>query len=253
MNYINQTFNRTASGSSTTDYDAAAALLAEDIRTALVAADSSITALTGSETGILINNKFKILIENSAVSGSSGSRTIVFTVRNGSTDLFSFYVGCQVSGSGDTAKQMKLNIHMGICDNGFSMIIRNAKTTGDYFTAQIIAVTTTDGITAVGFNTCGNSSSWTVASSNRNFASDTTLFDLRNNARSLTLAHRLKYYHEATNANIVVLTNKVLLSGDMRVGDVNIVDCSTVTGDAACPYENIRYYAVDANTLIQIG
>ena len=250
MNYINQTFNRTASSSSTSDYDDAAALLAEDIRTALVAADSGITALTGDESGVLINNEFKLLIENNAV---SGSRTIVFTVRNGSTDIFSFYVGCQVSGNGETAKQMKMNIHMGICDNGFSMIIRNAKTTGDYFTAQIISVTTTDGVTAVGYNTSGVPNTWIAASATRNFASETTLFDLRNNARSLTLAHRLKYYHEATNENIATLSNKVLLSGDMRVGDVNIVDCSTVTGDAACPYENISYYAVDANTLIQIG
>ena len=250
MNYLNQTFNRTATTGNTGAYDDAAALLAEDIITALVAADSGITALTGSETGVLINNKFKILIENSAVSGST---IIVFTVRNGSTDVFSCYAGCQVSSSGETAKQMKMNIHMGICDNAFSLIIRNAKTTGDYFTAQIIAVTTTDGITAVGFNTCGNSSSWTIASSNRNFASDTVLFDLRNNAKSLTLAHRLKYYHEATNENIATLSNKVLLSGDMRVGDVNIIDCSTVTGDAACPYDNTAYYAVDSNTLIPVG
>ena len=247
MNYINQTFNRTASSSSTSDYDDAAALLAEDIRTALVAADSGITALTGDESGVLINNEFKLLIENNAV---SGSRTIVFTVRNGSTDIFSFYVGCQVSGSGVTARQMKMNIHMGICGNAFSLIIRNAITEGDYFTAQILAVTTTDGVTAVGYNT---HRSMTDAATTRNFASETLLYDLRNNSRSLTLAHRLKYYHESTNANIATLTNKVLLSSDMRVGDVNIIDCSTVTGDAACPYENIRYYAVDANTLIQIG
>ena len=250
MNYINETFNRTATAGDTGAYDDAAALLAEDMITALVAADSGITALTGDEAGVLINNKFKILIENNAV---SGSRTIVFTVRNGSTDLFSFYAGCQGSGSGETARQMKMNLHMGICDNAFSLIIRNAKTTGDYFTAQIIAVTTTDGVTAVGYNTSGNSSTWTGASSTRNFASETTLFDLRNNAQSLTLAHRLKYCHEATNANIATLTNKVLLSGDMRVGDVNIIDCSTVTGDSACPYESVSYYAVDANTLIQIG
>ena len=250
MNYLNQTFNRTATGSSSTDYDDAAALLADDIITALVAADSGVTALTGDEAGVLINNKFKILIENNAV---SGSKTIVFTVRNGSTDLFSFYVGCQVSSSGDAAKQMKMNVHMGICGNAFSLIIRNAKTTGDYFTAQIIAVTTTDGITAVGYNTCGSSNSWTMASSNRNFASDTVLYDLRNNAQSLTLAHRLQYYHKSTNANIATLTNKVLLSGDMRVGDVNIVDCSTVTGDSSCPYDNTDYYAVDSNTLIPVG
>lgn len=247
MNYLNQTFNRTATGSSSTDYDDAAALLAEDIRTALVAADSGITALTGNEAGVLINNKFKILIENSAV---SGSRTIVFTVRNGSTDVFSFYVGCQVSGSGDTARQMKMNLHMGICDNAFSLIIRNARTTGDYFTAQIIAVTTTGGVTAVGYNTNSN---MTAAATTRNFASDAVLYDLRNNAQSLTLAHRLQYYHESTNANIATLTNKVLLSGDMRVGDVNIIDCSTVTGDAACPYDNTAYYAVDSNTLIPVG
>lgn len=250
MNYLNQTFNRTASGTTSTDYDAAAALLAGDMITALVAADSGITALTGDEAGVLINNKFKLLIENSAV---SGSRTIVFTVRNGSTDIFSFYAGCQVGSSGDTAKQMKMNVHMGICGNAFSLIIRNAKTTGDYFTAQIIAVTTTDGVTAVGYNTCGSSNSWIAASSNRNFASDAVLFDLRNNAQSLTLAHRLKYYHEATNANIATLTNKVLLSGDMRVGDVDIIDCSTVTGDSACPYDNTAYYAVDSNTLIPVG
>ena len=250
MNYINETFNRTATAGDTGAYDDAAALLAEDMITALVAADSGITALTGDEAGVLINNKFKILIENNAV---SGSRTIVFTVRNGSTDLFSFYAGCQGSGSGETARQMKMNLHMGICDNAFSLIIRNAKTTGDYFTAQIIAVTTTDGVTAVGYNTSGNSSTWTGASSTRNFASETTLFDLRNNAQSLTLAHRLKYYHEATNENIATLSNKVLLSGDMHVGDVNIIDCSTVTGDSACPYESVSYYAVDANTLIQIG
>lgn len=250
MNYLNQTFNRTASGGSTADYDDAAALLAEDMITALVAADSGITALTGAESGVLINNRFKLLIENGVI---SGSRTIVFTVRNGSTDLFSFYAGCQVSGSGETARQMKMNIHMGICGNAFSIIIRNAKTTGDYFTAQIIAVTTTGGVTAVGYNTCGNNNSWTAASSNRNFASDAVLFDLRNNAQSLTLAHRLKYYHEATNENVATLSNKVLLSGDMRVGDVNIVDCSTVTGDSACPYDNTAYYAVDNNTLIPVG
>ena len=248
MTYLNQTFNRTATAGNTGAYDDAAALLAEDMITALVAADSGITALTGSETGVLINNKFKLLIENSVVSG--GSRTIVFTVRNGSTDVFSFYVGCQVGDSGDTAKQMKMNIHMGICDNGFSMIIRNAKTTGDYFTAQIIAVTTTDGITAVGYNT---NRSMTAAATTRNFASDAVLFDLRNNSQSLTLAHCLKYYHEATNANIATLTNKVLLSGDMRVGDVNIIDCSTVTGDSACSYDNTAYYAVDSNTLIPVG
>lgn len=250
MNYINQTFNRTATSSSSEDYDAAAALLAGDMITALAAADSGITALTGDESGVLINNEFKLLIENSAV---SGSKTIVFTVRNGSTDVFSLYAGCQVSGSGETAKQMKMNIHMGICGNAFSLIIRNAKTTGDYFTAQIIAVTTTDGITAVGYSTCGTGNALVSAATNRNFASDTTLFDLRNNAQSLTLAHRLKYYHEATNENIGTLSNKVLLSGDMRVGDVDIIDCSTVTGDSACPYDNTSYYAVDGNTLIPVG
>lgn len=249
MNYINQTFNRIASGSppSPGEYNITAALLAEDIRTALVAADSGITALTGDETGVLINNKFKILIESSTASIPNTQRKIIFTVRNGSTDLFSFNVGCQINYN----YQLKMNIHMGICDNGFSMIIRNAKTTGDYFTAQIIAVTTTDGVTAVGYN-C-DSLSQTEASSTRKFASATTLFDLRNNAQSLTLAHRLKYYHEATDENIATLTNKVLLSDDMRIGDVNIIDCSTVTGDSAYPCNNAIYYAIDSNTLIPIG
>lgn len=250
MNYLNRTFNRTAAASASTDYDDAAAALADDITSALAAFDSRIRLLSGGNAGLLINNKIQLLIEGNAV---SGSRTIVFTVRNGSTDLFSFYAGCQVGSSGEAAKQFRMNIHMAIDDNAFSLIIRNARTTGDYFTAQIIAVTTTGGVTAVGYNTSGNSSTWTAASSTRNFASDTVLYDLRNNAQSITLAHRLKYYHEATNANIATLSNKVLLSGDMRVGDVNIIDCSTVTGDSACPYENIRYYAVDANTLIQIG
>ena len=139
---------------------------------------------------------------------------------------------------------------MGICDNGFSMIIRNAKTTGDYFSAQIIAVTTTNGVTAVGYSANGDAY---TASSTRNFASATTLFDLRNNARSLTLAHRLAYYHEATNENIATLYNKVLLSEDMRVGDVDIIDCSTVTGDSTCPYNDAVYYAIDNNTLIPVG
>lgn len=240
MNYINQTFNRISDGVNA--YDATAELLAEDIRTALVAADNGITALTEDETGVLINNKFKILIEKYV---KTSVRGIIFTVRNGSTDLFSFTARCQ------TDNQMKMNIHMGICDNGFSMIIRNAKTTGDYFTAQIIAVTTTDGVTAVGYNISGSPQS--DASSTRKFASETTLFDLRNNARSLTLAHRLKYYHEATDENIATLTNKVLLSDDMRIGDVNIIDCSTVTGDSVYPCDNTIYYAIDSNTLIPVG
>lgn len=245
MNYINQTFNRIVSNNSVGEFNITAALLAEDIRTALVAADSGITALTGDETGVLINNKFKILIESSTTTLPNTPRKIIFTVRNGSTDLFSFNARCQDN------YQMKMNIHMGICDNGFSMIIRNVKTTGDYFTAQIIAVTTTDGVTAVGYN-C-NSSSQSSASSTRNFASATTLFDLRNNAQSLTLAHRLAYYHEATDENIATLTNKVLLSDDMRIGDVNIVDCSTITGDSVYPCDNAIYYAIDSNTLIPVG
>lgn len=129
--------------------------------------------------------------------------------------------------------------------------MRNAASpTGDYFSAQIIAVTTTNGVTAVGYNTAGDTN---VASSTRKFASATTLFDLRNNAQSLTLAHRLAYYHEATNENIATLSNKVLLSGDMRVGDVDIIDCSTVTGDSTCPYNDAVYYAIDNNTLIPVG
>lgn len=243
MNYINQTFQTIPADNSTETRDAIAALIAKDIRTALVAADSGITALTGDETGVLINNKFKILIESSV---SSGYKKILFTVRNDSTDLFSLPVSCASSAN----NVMRINIHMGICDNGFSMIMRNAATTGDYFSAQIVAVTTTNGVTAVGYNTAGDTN---VASSTRRFASATTLFDLRNNTQSLTLSHRLAYYHEATNENIATLSNKVLLSEDMRVGDVDIIDCSTVTGDSTCPYNDAVYYAIDNNTLILVG
>ena len=244
MNYINQTFQTIAVNTSSDTLNGVAASIAKDIRTALVAADSSITALTGNEMGVLINNKFKILIESKT---DSAFKSILFTVRNDSTDLFSVPTICQ----GASVNAMRINIHMGICDNGFSMIIRNVSTTGDNFSAQIIAVTTTNGVTAVGYNTdSGNPSS---PSSTRNFASATTLFDLRNNARSITLAHRLAYYHEATNENIATLSNKVLLSGDMRVGDVDIIDCSTVTGDSTCPYNDAVYYAIDNNTLIPVG
>lgn len=249
MNYINQTFQYISADLMSETLNGVAAVIAKDIRTALVAADSGITALTGNETGVLINNKFKILIESQTNSSSKG---ILFTVRNDSTDLFSFSVACQGSNyQGGSGRIMKINIHMGICDNGFSMIIRNVFTTGDNFSAQIIAVTTTNGVTAVGYNT--NSSNPSAPSSTRNFASAMTLFDLRNNARSLTLAHRLAYYHEATNENIATLSNKVLLSGDMRVGDVDIIDCSTVTGDSTCPYNDAVYYAIDNNTLIPVG
>lgn len=248
MNYINQTFQYIAANGGTETRTAVAASIAEDIRTALVAADSGITALTGDETGVLINNKFKILIGNDY---GSGHYRIIFTVRNDSTDLFSVPTICQGVGI-NPVNTMRINIHMGICDNGFSMIMRNAASpTGDYFSAQIIAVTTTNGVTAVGYSADGGSNS--NASSTRNFASATTLFDLRNNARSLTLAHRLAYYHEATNENIATLSNKVLLSGDMRVGDVDIIDCSTVTGDSTCPYNDAVYYAIDNNTLIPVG
>lgn len=91
MNYINQTFQRIPANNSSETRDAVAALIAEDIRTALVAADSGITALTGDETGVLINNKFKILIESNL---GSGYKRIIFTVRNDSTDLFRVPVAC---------------------------------------------------------------------------------------------------------------------------------------------------------------
>lgn len=91
MNYINQTFQYIPAENTTETKNAVAASIAEDIRTALVAADGGITALTGDETGVLINNKFKILIESSA---KIGYRRILFTVRNDSIDLFSVPVAC---------------------------------------------------------------------------------------------------------------------------------------------------------------
>ena len=250
MTYLNQTFSRTAASSGEGDLTATASALAADIVTALATADDGITALTGDESGVLINNKIKIIIESDAV---SGSRTIVFTARNVETDLFSFYAGCQVGSSGDSAKQFRMNVHLAVCNNACCITIRNAKTTGDYFTAQILLVTTSDGISAVGYNTSGNNSSWTNASTTRNFASSTLFFDLRNNTRSLTLLHRLPYSHAATNASIATLSNKVLLSGDSHVGDVPIVDSSNLVGDATYPYGSTTYYAADSNTLIPVG
>ena len=247
MNYLNRTFNRTAAASTSTDYDDAAAALADDITSALAAFDSRIRLLSGGNAGLLINNKIQLLIEGNAV---SGSRTLTFTVRSGADELFSFYAGCQVGSSGETAKQFRMNIHMAIDDNVFSLIIRSAKTTGENFTAQILLVTAENGISAVGYNTCGGNSSWTAASSNRNFASDATLFDLRDNTQSVTILHRLPYCHEGTNKNIASLSGKVLLSGDMRIGDVNITDCSKIAGDSTYPYDDREYYAIDNNTLI---
>lgn len=91
MNYINQTFQRISADSLNETLIAVAASIAEDIRAALVAADSGITALTGDETGVLINNKFKILIGSTS---TTSRKAIIFTVRNDSTDLFSFSIIC---------------------------------------------------------------------------------------------------------------------------------------------------------------
>ena len=67
------------------------------------------------------------------------------------------------------------------------------------------------------------------------------------------MCKRLPYSHESTTVNIATLSDKILLSGALRVGDVPITDCSTIVGDATYPFDGVTYYAIDDNTLISIG
>ena len=250
MSYQNHNFTLTAASSDQGDIDSALETLAERI-CEFLASDNRITPLPTESTdhGVVINNKIKLIVAANSV---STSKTIFFTVRNGETDLFSFHTGCQVGSSGDSAKQFRINLHLAVCDNACCITIRNARTTGDYFTAQILLVTTTDGISAVGYNTCGNTNAMVNTSTNRNFASSAVFFDLRDNSQSLTLVHRLPYYHAATNASIATLSEKILLSGDSHIGDIPIVDSSNLVDDATYPYDGITYYAADSNTLIPV-
>lgn len=246
--YVNKTFKRTAE--STTVLDDTAEAMIQDIINYLVTIDG-ITALTGDEVGVKINNKIKMLISKT----SSGlTKTIVFQVRNDTIDLFTVSVGSQ-QGSGTTElyQLFRMNFHIAINDNVFSLIIRNGATTSEnYFTANILMLTASNGVTVVGYNqNAANTPS--SAAKTRNFATDTTFWNLADNTQSITVAKRLPYSHESTTVNIATLSDKILLSGALRVGDVPIMDCSTIVGDATYPFDGVTYYAIDDNTLISIG
>lgn len=248
MMYVNKTFKRTAE--STTVLDDTAEAMIQDIINYLVTIDG-ITALTGDEVGVKINNKIKMLISKT----SSGlTKTIVFKVRNDTIDLFTVSVGSQ-QGSGTTElyQLFRMNFHIAINDNVFSLIIRNGATTSEnYFTANILMLTASNGVTVVGYNqNAANIPS--SAATTRNFATGTTFWNLADNTQSITVAKRLPYAHESTNANIATLSDKILLLDSLRVGDVPIIDCSTIVGDATYPFDGVTYYAIDDNTLISIG
>lgn len=246
MMYVNKTFKRTAESATVLD-DTAEAMI-QDIINYLVTIDG-ITALTGDEVGVKINNKIKMLISKTP---SSSAKTIVFKVRNDTIDLFTVSVGSQ-QGSTTTLYQLfRMNFHIAINDNVFSLIIRNGATTSEnYFTANILMLTASNGVTVVGYNHAANTPS--SAATTRNFATDTTFWNLADNTQSITVAKRLPYAHESTNANIATLSDKILLSDSLRVGDVPIIDCSTIVGDATYPFDGVTYYAIDDNTLISIG
>lgn len=246
--YVNKTFKRTAE--STTVLDDTAEAMIQDIINYLVTIDG-ITALTGDEVGVKINNKIKILISKTS---SGSSKIIVFKVRNDTIDLFTVSVGSQ-QGSGATSlyQLFRMNFHIAINDNVFSLIIRNGTTTSEnYFTANILMLTASNGVTVVGYNQ-NAANSPTVAATTRNFATNTTFWNLADNTQSITVAKRLLYAHESTNANIATLSDKILLLDSLRVGDVPIIDCSTIVGDATYPFDGVTYYAIDDNTLISIG
>ena len=244
--YVNKTFNRTAASAILDD---TAEALIQDIINYLVTIDG-ITTLTDDEVGVKINNKIKILISKTS---SGSAKTIVFKVRNDTIDLFTVSVGSQ-QGSTTTLYQLfRMNFHIAINDNVFSLIIRNGATTSEnYFTANILMLTASNGVTVVGYNQNATNSPASSATT-RNFATDTFLWNLADNTQSITVCKRLPYAHESTNANIATLSDKILLSGALRVGDVPIMDCSTIVGDATYPFDGVTYYAIDDNTLISIG
>lgn len=245
MSYVTQTLTRTAADSST--YEAVAAEMAQDLTALLVSADSRITALSGDENGVLINGKFKLIIEAGAISGAN---TVVLTIRNGSTDLASCYAAVR-TGTGTTARNFLLNVHVFISDTVFSLILRNVKTTGSNFNVNICSFTDENGGTVVGYTATISYNA--NASSSRNFASDTSFFDLADNSRGKTIAKRLPYVHDGTAAELATLSGKVILSGSQRAADVSgVIECSTVTGDMVYPSGGKTYYAIDDNTLAEI-
>lgn len=245
MSYVTQTLTRTAAESSGSTYEAVAAEMAQDLTALLVSADSRITALSGDENGVLINGKFKLIIEAGTISGAN---TVVLTIRNESTDLASCYAAVR-TGTGTTARNFLLNVHVFISDTVFSLILRNVKTTGSNFNVNICSFTDENGGTVVGYTATTSYN----ASSSRNFASDTSFFDLADNSQGKTIAKRLPYVHDGTAAELATLSGKVILSGSQRAADVGgVIECSTVTGDMVYPSGGKTYYAIDDNTLAEI-
>lgn len=243
MSYVTQTLTKTAVDSST--YEAVAAEMAQDLTALLVSADSRITALSGDENGVLINGKFKLIIEAGTISSAS---TVVLTIRNGSTDLASCYAAVR-TGTGTAGRNFLLDVHVFISDTVFSLILRNVKTTGSNFDVNICSFTDENGGTVVGYTATTSAN----ASSSRNFASDTSFFDLADNSRGKTIAKRLPYVHDGTAAELATLSGKVILSGSQRAADVSgVIECSTVTGDMVYPSGGKTYYAIDDNTLAEI-
>lgn len=244
MSYVTQTLTRTAADGSAATYEAVAAEMAQDLTALLVSADSRITALSGDENGVLINGKFKLIIEAGTVSGAN---TVVLTIRNGSTDLASCYAVVR-TGTGTAGRNFLLDVHVFISGTVFSLILRNVKTTGSNFDVNICSFTDENGGTVVGYTATTSSN----ASSSRNFASDTSFFDLADNSRGKTIAKRLPYVHDGTAAELATLSGKVILSGSQRAADVGgVIECSTVTGDMVYPSGGKTYYAIDDNTLAE--
>lgn len=245
MSYVTQTLTRTAADGSSSTYEAVAAEMAQDLTALLVSADSRITALSGDENGVLINGKFKLIIEAGTVSSIN---TVVLTIRNGSTDLASCYAAVR-AGTGTAGRNFLLDVHVFISGTVFSLILRNVKTTGSNFDVNICSFTDENGGTVVGYTATTSSN----ASSSRNFASDTSFFDLADNSRGKTIAKRLPYVHDGTAAELATLSGKVILSGSQRAADVGgVIECSTVTGDMVYPSGGKTYYAIDDNTLAEI-
>ena len=245
MSYVTQTLTKTAADVSPATYEALAAEMAQDLTALLVSADSRITALSGDENGVLINGKFKLIIETGTISSAS---TVVLTIRNGSTDLASCYAAVR-AGAGNAGRNFLLDVHVFISGTVFSLILRNVKTTGSNFDVNICSFTDENGGTVVGYTATTGSS----ASSSRNFASDTSFFDLADNSRGKTIAKRLPYVHDGTAAELATLSGKVILSGSQRAADVGgVIECSTVTGDMVYPSGGKTYYAIDDNTLAEI-
>ena len=246
MSYTAQTLTRTASEASSAVYETVTAQMVHDFIDALTAADSRITELSGDETGVSINGKFKLIL---AAGSISGANTIVITIRNGSTDLASCYVSVRSGSSSATQKNFKLDVHMFISDTAFSLVLRNNNTSGANFNVNICAFTDTNSNTYVGYTATTH---YNIATT-RDFATGTLFYDLSDNSQGKTIAKRLPYVHDGSSVNIAKIDGKVILSGTQRAADIDgVLDCSTITGDMLYPSGSKTYYAVDDNTLIEV-